>query len=124
MPSSNAFIAANNTAGDESVMLVSSLRQEQACIGRNLVLMTRNPCEITQATGFPTVMIPNAPMADILEVPARYRVTDIQLDPTRAWALDAAVMQADAGYGPLAPALTFADHTVYRIRGEVFNNTC
>ncbi|HEY3118079.1 MAG TPA: hypothetical protein VGK54_15155 [Chloroflexota bacterium] len=124
LPASNAYIGANNQTGDGAAMLTSSLRTEQMCIGTNVVLMTRNPWEITQATGFPTVMIPNAPLAGILEVAHRYRVTDIQLSQTRVWALAGAVKQADAGYGPLAPAPTFPDHTVYRIRAQILNDTC
>jgi hypothetical protein len=40
------------------------------------------------------------------------------------WALAGAVKQADAGYGPLALAPTFPDHTVYRIRAQILNDTC
>jgi hypothetical protein len=118
------IIAINNNSGDVAVLMIPSLLKEQECIGRTVVLMTRNPWEITQATGFRTVMIPNAPMADILEVARRYGVTDIQLTPSRAAYLDDAVSQAAAGDGPLALAPTFPDHSVYRIRAEVLRDTC
>jgi hypothetical protein len=123
-PSAASIVENNNASGDSAAALGPALRAEQSCIGKPVVLMTRNPWEITEATGVPTVMIPNAPLPEILDVAQRYGVTDIQLNPTRAWALGAAVEMADSGQGPLATASTFPDRSVYRIRGAVGATTC
>jgi 4-amino-4-deoxy-L-arabinose transferase-like glycosyltransferase len=118
------IIVLNNKYGDSEAFLGQYLRQEQTCIGAPVVLMTRNPWETTPATGFRTVMIPNAPLADILDVARRYGVTDIQLNATRAASLDEAVIEAAAGSGPLVLSPSFPDRSVYRIRAAVLHATC
>ena len=70
----------NNAGGITASALRPELAAEQACLDKPVVLMTRIPWEITQATGMRTVMIPNGPLADILEVAHRYGVTDIRMD--------------------------------------------
>lgn len=73
----------NNATGSTAAELRPMLLSEQACLGRPVVLMTRNPWEISQVTGVPTVQIPNAQLPEILQVAARYGVTDIELSPMR-----------------------------------------
>lgn len=119
-----AVIAMNNNNGEVAAQLTPLLLKEQGCIGTPVILMTRNPWEVTQATGFRTVMIPNGPLADILEVARRYGVTDIQLTPNRAASLNPAVSEAYAGSGPLALSPSFPDQSVLRIRAATLNGTC
>ena len=76
-------INTNNGVGDAAALLEPVLNVEQACIGKPVVLMTRRPWEVTQATGYRTVMIPNGPLADTLAIAHRYGVTDIELDKSR-----------------------------------------
>jgi Dolichyl-phosphate-mannose-protein mannosyltransferase len=117
-------VAANNDVGRTAAQLIPQLQTESACLGRPVVLMTRQPWEITQATGTRTVMIPNAPLADILRVAARYAVTDIYFDDKRAAALTDAVLDAEAGTGPLAPSRSFDNGLVFRVRSQTGGTTC
>ena len=106
----------NNAGGVTASELTPQLAAEQVCLDKPVVLMTRIPWEITQATGVPTVMIPNGSLADILEVAHRYGVTDIRMDADYA-----ALTQANltSSSGPFAPSTVQADVQILRIRDEV-----
>ncbi len=72
-PLTRTVINKNNGVGDSAASLMPLLNAEQACLGKPVVLMTRRPWEINQATGIRTVMIPNGSLADTLAVARRYR---------------------------------------------------
>lgn len=93
-------VASDNTTGQKAAALLPSLVSEQRCLGKPLVLMTRNPWEITQATGFRTVQIPNDSLSEILSVAREYHMTDIELSSARAALHDVKALTDLAG--PLA----------------------
>jgi len=96
---------------------------EQQCLGRPVVVMTRDPWELTQATGVRSVMIPNAPLEDVMAVARRYGVTDLLMHPSRQPTLGPAVEQADQGLGPFVRE-RFDNTVYYRIRGVGADARC
>jgi len=78
-----ATIRQNNAVGRSAFALRPILESEQRCLGRPTVLMTAAPWEVTQATGFRTVQIPNDPLDDVFRIARKYGVTDIQFSTLR-----------------------------------------
>ncbi len=98
---SRATIRHNNDIGRGAAGLAAPLRAEADCLGRPVVLMTRQPWEINQATGVATVMLPTGSLDDILQVARQYGVTDIDNPGVR---LNAATLAgALAADGPVQP---------------------
>ncbi|MEO6502502.1 MAG: hypothetical protein ABIQ09_11385 [Jatrophihabitantaceae bacterium] len=119
---SRATIGHNNGIGRAAAALAAPLTAEAACLGRPVVLMTRQPWEVNQATGVATVALPTGSLAEILEVAQRYGVTDIENPAVR---LDAAtVARALAADGPLARSAAFASRKIYRIRAATSDARC
>jgi hypothetical protein len=116
-------IANNNSIGTSAAALGAVFAHEQQCLGRPVVVMARNPWELTQATGVRTVMIPYAPLEDVLAVARRYGVTDLLMDPRRQAALGPAIAQAAQGLGPFVRE-QFGGRTYYRIRGVGSDARC
>ena len=111
----------NNGVGDAAALLKPLLTDEQACLGRPVVLMTRRPWEVTQATGFRTVMIPNGALADTLAVARRYGVTDIELDISRPNILPAGLHR---GHGPFGASTLPSSFKIYRVKAGVRGARC
>ncbi|MDT4961911.1 MAG: hypothetical protein QOF87_1558 [Pseudonocardiales bacterium] len=111
----------NNRKGAAAAKMRPMLQAEQKCLDRPVVLMTRNPWEITQATGFPTVQIPNGPLSDILRVAAKYHATDIELNATRPALGDRTQLLASR---VLTRTKHFPLRQVYRITADVGTPTC
>ncbi len=115
-------ITANNAFGHRAVALEPALRSEQACLGRPVVLMTRSPWELTQATGIRSVQIPNGPLDQILSVARRYGVTDIE-DTDRREALRY-ITALTSRYGPFSAPATLRALHIYRIKAADPGATC
>ena len=108
-------IRTNNAAGRPYAALIPRLQAEQKCLaGQPLVMMTRNPWEFTQITGYQSVQIPNASLPDILAVARRYHVTDINLNVARSALSDRTALVAPDG--PFTHSQPFAGHLIYRMR--------
>ena len=105
----------------ESIALAAPLSAEARCIGKPLVIMTRNPWEVTQATGYPSVQIPNGSLADILAVAHRYRVTDIELNGSRRALNNKASLLAPGGPFTRSRAL---GRNFYRVKSEAGQPRC
>ncbi|HEV2887883.1 MAG TPA: hypothetical protein VGX49_13295 [Jatrophihabitans sp.] len=119
---SRATIRHNNDIGRAAAGLATPLRTEAGCLGRPVVLMTRQPWEINQATGVATVALPTGSLAEILEVARQYGVTDIDNPAIR---LDAATMAgALAADGPFARSAAFGSRKIYRIRAATTGARC
>jgi 4-amino-4-deoxy-L-arabinose transferase-like glycosyltransferase len=78
-----SVIRGNNFVGLEFRTLTPILKSESACVEGEVVVMTRYPWELTQATGFRSVQIPNAPVGEIRKVAERWGVTDILVSAKR-----------------------------------------
>jgi 4-amino-4-deoxy-L-arabinose transferase-like glycosyltransferase len=109
-------IANNNSIGTSAAAFRAVFAHEQQCLGRPIVVMTRNPWELTQATGVRTVMIPYGSLEDVLAVARRYGVTDLLMDGRRQAELGPAIDQAARGVGPFVRE-QFGQTVYYRIRG-------
>ncbi len=119
---SRATIKHNNDLGRAAAALAAPLRAEASCLGRPVVLMTRQPWQVNQATGVTTVALPTGSLAEILDVARRYGVTDIENPAVR---LDAATMaRAVAADGPLERAAAFGGRKVYRIKAATSGARC
>jgi hypothetical protein len=119
---SRATIRHNNGIGRAAAALITPLRQEAGCLGEPVVLMTRQPWEINQATGVATVALPTGSLADILDLARQYGVTDIDNPAVR---LDAATLSAAlAADGPLARSAAFGSRKIYRIKAAVSGARC
>ena len=112
----------NNFRGDTAYALGPVLAAEQACIGKPVVLMTRIPWEVTQVTGIRTVMIPNGPLPDILEVARRYGVTDIRTADVDYPALSQANLRSPSG--PFAASTARSVYQIYRVKANVAGARC
>ncbi len=117
------LIAGNNSVGTSAAQFRPVFAHEQQCLDRPVVVMTRNPWELTQATGVRTVMIPNAPLEDILAVAKRYGVTDLLMSASRQAMLGPAMKEATQGQGPFARE-SFDNMGYYRIRGAGADARC
>ncbi len=115
-------VALNNTYGQGAVSLGDALAPERVCVTRPIVLMTRSPWEFTQATGIPSVEIPNGSIDDILQIARRYNVTDLEWTPLRG-ALAPIRVLAGAN-GPLAPTRVDPVFRIYRIRSTTRGSRC
>jgi hypothetical protein len=72
-------VAGGNAIGRHASVLHPALQDEQRRLGtRQLILMTANPWDISQATGFATVMIPEASICEVLKTADKYGVTDVE----------------------------------------------
>jgi hypothetical protein len=80
---SRATITANNFVGQSLAALRATLKGEADCVDGEVVVMTRNPWELTEATGFRSVQIPNESLDVISAEAARWDVTHIVSDPNR-----------------------------------------
>ena len=119
---SRATIRHNNDIGRTAAGLAGPLRAEAGCLGRPVVLMTRESWEVNQATGVPTVALPTGSLADILDVARQYGVTDIDNPAVR---LDRATMAAAIGPdGPLVRSPAFGARQIYRIRAATAGAHC
>lgn len=119
---SRATVRNNNGVGQRVATLIEPMRAEQACLSRPLVLMTRNPWEDNQGTGFPTVMIPNGSLAEILDTAVKYGATNIENPAVR---LDAPTMAAAlADGGPFVRSAAFGSRKIYRIRATTGGARC
>lgn len=119
---SRATIRHNNDIGRAAAALAGPLTAEAGCLGRPVVLMTRRPWEVNQATGVATVALPTGSLAQILQVAQRYGVTDIENPAVR---LDAATMtRALAADGPLARSTAFGSRKIYRIKATTGDARC
>lgn len=119
---SNLVVRRNNMVGDTALAVLPALTAEQACLNTPLVLMTRNPWEYNQATGYPTVQIPNGSLAEILAIARKYRVTDLLL-PTNRPALADINRQLGAG-GAFSHPHTLTGHQIYRITSTTAGSRC
>ncbi|HST48612.1 hypothetical protein [Jatrophihabitans sp.] len=119
---SRATVRHNNDIGRAAAGLASTLRAEAGCLGRPVVLMTRQPWEINQATGVSTVMLPTGSLAEILEVARQYGVTDIENPGVR---LDPATLAgALATDGPFARSKAVGSRKIYRIKTATADARC
>ncbi|HEY0167296.1 MAG TPA: glycosyltransferase family 39 protein, partial [Jatrophihabitans sp.] len=119
---SRATIKHNNDIGRAAAALAAPLRAEAGCLGRPVVLMTRQPWEVNQATGVATVALPTGSLAEILEVAQRYGVTDIDNPAVR---LDAPTMaRALAANGPLVRSAAFGSRKIYRVKAAAGSARC
>ena len=115
-------VTANNAFGHRAVALEPALRSEQACLGRRVVLMTRSPWELTQATGIRSVEIPNGTLAQILSTARRYGVTDIQDTDRREALRDISALTSRDG--PLSEPAAVRGLKIYRIKAAAPGATC
>ncbi|HEY0165584.1 MAG TPA: hypothetical protein VGB75_00950, partial [Jatrophihabitans sp.] len=119
---SRATVRNNNGVGQRVATLVEPLQAEQACLNRPLVLMTRQPWEDNQGTGFATVMIPHGSLAEILDTALKYGATDIENPAVR---LDERTMAAAlADGGPFLRSAAFGSRKIYRIRATTGGARC
>ncbi|HJQ41471.1 MAG TPA: hypothetical protein VJ831_00170 [Jatrophihabitantaceae bacterium] len=94
---------------------------EQRCLGRPVVLMTRSPWEFNQATGMAAVQIPDDPLPVILDIAKRYGVTHIRMDADRPALRDLKTLTGPDGL--LVPTRVKSPG-VYRIRSATLQATC
>jgi hypothetical protein len=117
------IISNNNATGARYAALIPAFRAEQDCLGEPVVVMTRNPWELTEATGIPSVQIPNDSLDTVLAVARRYHVTDIELNDGRSALRDRKSLLAPDG--PLVrSSVAFTGHPIYRIKSETRTATC
>ncbi len=119
---SRATIKHNNDIGRAAAALAAPLRAEADCLGRPVVLMTRQPWEVNQATGVQTVALPTGSLAEILEVAQRYGVTDIENPAIRLGA--PAVAKALTADGPLARSAALGNRKIYRVKAATGAARC
>jgi hypothetical protein len=84
------FIKSNNAAATAPRMLLPLLERERLCLPVEIVVMTRNPWEFTEVTGFRSLQIPNNGLDEILKIAQRYRATHLLLPAPRATLSDVA----------------------------------
>ena len=109
---SRAVIRENNAVGAGSSVLKQTLNAEAGCVTGEVVVMTRDPWELTEATGYRSVQIPNEPADVILKEAQHWGVTHVLADASRPQ-LDALTSPSanDATLEPVRPGL-------YRIRSS------
>ncbi|HYY81173.1 MAG TPA: hypothetical protein VFD04_18625 [Actinomycetes bacterium] len=86
------FVEVDNQAGAAPARLRPLLLA--AAPARRPVVMTRSPWELTEATGFPSVQIPDDGLCTILRTARRYRVDAIVLPAPRAALRSGAALRA------------------------------
>lgn len=118
-----ASVANANRVGASQQRLGHYLDAESACLGRPVVLMTRNPWELTEALGIRSVQIPNAPLDDILAVARRYGVTDILMTSTRPALAKTAALLAPGGPLSRSPVMPVS-LGIYRVKATVGEPRC
>jgi hypothetical protein len=107
---SRTTIRHDNRIGRDSAGIGRLLDLDRQCTRGEIVVMTRDPWEVTEATGYRSVQIPNEPARVIRAVAERWHVTHIVASPNRPQ-LAPLVAQARAD--------RFTDvvfPTVYRVR--------
>lgn len=117
------LIAGDNAWDDRYAALIPSLRAEQACIGKPVVVMTTSTWNVTEVTGFRSVAIPNDSLADVLAVARRYQVTDIEMSSKRValahWS--SLVQRPD---GPFTKSRFLSGAQIYRIKSQTGTAVC
>ncbi len=108
-------VQSDNGLGATSHHLLPALRLAQKQLGprQKLVLMTANPWDVSQATGYPTVMVPQGSVCQIVNTALKYGATDIETregnrpQPHIEWL-------AHHG-GPFTPVIGNATYRIYQI---------
>ncbi|HJQ03792.1 MAG TPA: glycosyltransferase family 39 protein [Jatrophihabitans sp.] len=119
---SRSVVRHNNEVGQWVAAQQPALNREQACLDRPLVLMTRDPWEFNQVTGFPTVQLPTGSLADILAVARKYGATDVQ-DPSYRPALHGLAKLVGPGR-PFSQPSTLTGQLIYRINSTTAGAHC
>jgi hypothetical protein len=119
---SRSVVRRNNAIGEWIGNQLPALRDEQACLNRPLVLMTRDPWEFNQVTGYATVQLPNGSLADILAVARKYGATDIQ-DPAYRPALHGLARLVGPGR-PFSQPRSLTGQLIYRITSTTDGARC
>jgi len=117
-----ATVRHNNAVGQTVATLIRPLQAEQACLGRPVVLMTRQPWEDNQVTGVATVQLPYGPLSDILKAAQQYGVTDIEDPAVRPGVRDLTRLLADGG--PFVRSTAFGSRKIYRLRSATSDARC
>ena len=112
----------NNAVGRNLLRYQRQLHAEQACLNRPLVVMTRQPWEFTEVTGYSTVQYPSGSVQDVLTVVRKYGVTDIYDPQIRQVFGDMA--SATGPNGPLAATREMPGRSFYRFRETTGAATC
>jgi 4-amino-4-deoxy-L-arabinose transferase-like glycosyltransferase len=120
LSATDSVIASNNAIGARFASWKTQLEAEAACLGRPVVVMTHNPWEFTQATGYASVMIPNGSLDEILATAKRYNVTAIEPTPTRAAVAVVALMRS----GVLQQPSSLKNTGLYRISAAAPDARC
>jgi len=118
---SRSVVRRNNAVGEWVSGQLPALHSEQACLNRPLVLMTREPWEFNQVSGFATVQLPNGSLADILAVARKYGVTDIQNPTYRPALRQLGTLIAD---GTFSHPSTLSGQLIYRITATTAGARC
>jgi hypothetical protein len=69
-----SVVTRNNTAGDTVTAYAPYLAKDEP--RADVVVMTRDPWQVNEVTGFPSVMIPDGPLCTVESIAKRYRATD------------------------------------------------
>ncbi|MBE7478575.1 MAG: glycosyltransferase family 39 protein [Polyangiaceae bacterium] len=67
----------NNAVAERLAVLHGALDREARCFHRPVVVMTREPWQLTELTGYRSIQIPNADLDTILATAKRYGVTHL-----------------------------------------------
>lgn len=67
----------NNAVAERLAVLHSALDREARCFQRPVVVMTREPWQLTELTGYRSIQLPNADLDTILATAKRYGVTHL-----------------------------------------------
>lgn len=74
----------NNEVAMRLTAIKRALDQDARCLGVPIVVMTRDPWELTELTGYRSVQIPNGPLDAIVATGRRFGVTHLVHTPRRA----------------------------------------
>jgi hypothetical protein len=116
------FIASNNAAATTPRMLLPLLERERMCLPVEIVVMTRDPWEFTEATGFRSLQIPNNGLDEILKIGERYKATHLLLPAPRAALSDVASITLPNG--PFSVVGTVSGTTLLRFPGRIAEQGC
>jgi len=116
-------VKGGNAIGRQAAVLHRPLQTEQRYLGdRQLILMTSNPWDVNQATGFATVMIPQASICEVLKTAVRYNVTDVE---TRQGNRPQRNIEWLAHHGgPFTPVVGGRNYRIYRIESGIALQWC